>query len=154
MDADEVAGRIEAARSALKAIPADDLPGRKRLCEQIATLSTTEFLRQRWVPGEEPAHLTAERPVIRVELGGLRLNDVRIAAFPGETFSTTAAAIKPEGPGAPLITVTEHGRTAMYMPPPDQLVQGGYESTCRLVDEGGEPALRDAAADLLRRLNE
>jgi hypothetical protein len=124
------------------------------LGEQLATLSTTPFLRERWAPGEEPEHLDSEDPVIRVVLGGLRLNQVSLIGFPGETFSVTGAALASQAPATPVITLTEHGRTAMYMPPPDQLAQGGYESTCRLVDERGEPTLRDAAVELLRRLAE
>ena len=162
---DESARRIEELRAALPDTSApdmpvddvsvDDLPARKRLAEQIALLSTTPFLRERWVPGEEPEHLGAAEPVLRVELGGLRLNGVAVLAFPGETFSATGMAVAAGSPGnGPVVTVTEHGRTAMYMPPPDELGRGGYESTCRLVDERGEPALREAGARVLAQLRD
>jgi len=151
LDEAELECRLERARAACEAVPAHDLATRKRLGEQVAMLSTTPFLRQRWVPGEEPAHLERDNPVLRVELGGLRLNEVSLIAYPGETFRATGEAAAATANG-PVITATEHGRTAMYMPPPEQLAQQGYEFTCRLVTERGEPTLREAGLALLRRL--
>ena len=124
-------------------LPAD-LPARKRYLEQLALRNTLPFLQAKYRNGEEQVSDT-----ITVELGLLRLNNVRILAFPGETFNATAAAAASGWPGT--VTITEHGRTVMYIAPEAEFRKGGYESICALTVPPAEAILRRAAENLLAR---
>ena len=124
-------------------LPAD-LPARKRYLEQLALRNTLPFLQAKYRSGEERVSDT-----ITVELGLLRLNNVRILAFPGETFNATAAAAASGWPGT--VTITEHGRTVMYIAPEAEFRQGGYESICAVTAPPAEEILCRAAEDLLAR---
>ncbi|MBP5640187.1 MAG: hypothetical protein J6X55_11955 [Victivallales bacterium] len=116
----------------------DDLAERKRLLERQRLKSTLPFLWEKYAHGEECLYDDVE-----VELGMLRLNDLKIKAFPGETFSSTAQKDDPN-----IMTVTEHGRTVMYIPPDEERRRGGYESVCSVTDFGAETLLRQAAERL------
>ena len=123
-------------------LPAD-LPARKRYLEQLTLCNTLPFLQAKYRNGEEQVSDT-----ITVELGLLRLNGVRILAFPGETFNATAAAAAAAAPDT--VTITEHGRTVMYIAPEAEFRQGGYESICAVTVPPAEEILRRAAENLLR----
>lgn len=124
-------------------LPAD-LPARKRYLEQLALRNTLPFLQAKYRSGEERVSDTIE-----IELGLLRLNQVRILAFPGETFNATAAGAAADWPDT--VTVTEHGRTVMYIAPGTEFRQGGYESICAVTAPPAEAILRRAAENLLQR---
>ena len=49
------------------------------------------------------------------------------------------------------MTVTEHGRTVMYIPPDEERRLGSYESICSVTDFGAETILRNADKELLDR---
>ena len=125
-----------------------DLPELKRLAERLFWLNLTSPMRSRWccLDGTEGR---LERRT-SVSLGLLRLNDVALLAFPGETFRQTGEAAVGRNADH-VMTVTEHGRTALYMPPPDDWGRGGYESSCTAIARDAEPLLRRKAADFLLR---
>ena len=81
----------------------------------------------------------------------LRLNDVNLLFFSGETFSETAGKITARFPGKKWITCTEHGRTAMYIPPEEEYFRGGYEPLCAAVSPEGENSLRQQMIFLLQK---
>jgi hypothetical protein len=117
------------------------LSARKRALESAEFAILYPFLRSKLKPDSE---------TISVRLGLLRLNKMLLLALPGESFSATAAALAvPEG--FSLITATEHERTAMYLPPPEEIRLGGYEAICRIGATKAEPILRQAAQDLLNQ---
>lgn len=126
---------LEAAVEIPDQIP-EDLPSRRVYLEQQGVLSRMDFLREKYAEGE-----SALRTATEVSVGLLKLNDLVFAAFPGETFYETGEAVRAAFPESTLVTVTEHGRTVMYLPPYDQLAQGGYETVCRLTDEGAAEKL-------------
>ncbi len=115
------------------------LPERKRHLEMLRLKSTLPFLRSKYLNGE-----ASVRNNIEIELGLLRLNKLTLLAFPGETFSTTAHLDDDT-----VMTVTEHGRTVMYIPPDEERRLGSYESICSVTDFGAETVLRSAAKELL-----
>ncbi len=127
-------------------LPAAGLPAslseRKRHLERIHFADTLEFLLEKYRSGEKTLSGTVE-----VELGLLRLNARKILAFPGETFSSTATAA---GMEEEVATVTEHGRTVMYIPPREEYRRGGYESICAIVSPEAEEILRREAGRFLR----
>jgi hypothetical protein len=112
---------------------------RRKYLERIAYQDTLGFLREKYSYGEDA--LTEETTI---SLGLLKVNDLTFCAFPGETFSTTAKAVK-NSIGGEICTVTEHGRTVMYIPPKEQALLGGYESVCRVTKMGEEQTLKEKA---------
>ena len=145
MEADR---RVDALAEQLTA-PGLGLADRRRLAEQVRWLRTSKLLRNMWKCLDTPDHPSG-RPVIRASLGLLRLNDIALLAFPGETFSETAASAVAGFDASRVITVTEHGRTATYLPPPEEWDRGGYERSCCGISRDGEPILRAAAGALLQ----
>lgn len=125
------------------------LPEIRRRLESLHLRDTLPFLRAKYLNGV-PASGAGGTGTIRVTLGAMRLNSRLILAFPGETFSTTAAAVVRQFPD--ITTVTEHGRTAMYMPPPEQYSLGGYEPQGAVTSPDAEPILRQHAAEFLLTL--
>ena len=121
----------------------DELPPtlaeRKLFLERQRLKSTLPFLRAKYLNGEQ-----SPKETIEIELGMLRLNKLKILAFPGETFSSTACMDDES-----VMTVTEHGRTVMYIPPDEERRLGGYESICSVTDFGAETVLRNAARKLI-----
>lgn len=124
----------------LQVVLPEDLPARKETLEHASLASTLPFLRSKYVNGE-----TSLTDTIEIELGRLQLNKLNILAYPGETFSTTA--FNSEN----VITVTEHGRTVMYIPPDEERRLGGYESVCSVTAAGAESILKQEAEKLIQK---
>ena len=88
-------------------------------------------------------------------IGLLRLNDTLLLSLPGETFWASGEKILRKcrlDADETLVTATEHDRTLMYIVPPEECALGGFENTCRLVDEAFEPRLVDAALSLISQM--
>ena len=124
--------------------PASDLPARKRYLERDRIRLTIGFLEGKYRNGESVLSNT-----VTIELGALQLANWLIVAYPGETFSGTARAVAERFPEANLVSVTEHGRTVMYLPPEEEYLQGGYEPTCAVTSPGAEAMLDQAATKLV-----
>ena len=123
------------------------LPEIKKIAEKLRFAQTADFLRRKWLNGESPE--LVQRRKIKARLGCLKLNDIHILAFPGETFSATAARVRAQCGLANVITVTEHDRTLMYLPPPEEFVRSGYETNCCLIAPSAEPILQAGALAML-----
>ncbi|MBR5445554.1 MAG: hypothetical protein IKV57_05505 [Clostridia bacterium] len=117
----------------------DDLPARFRALEHLKYAEQREFLYEKYAYGEDSLSDT-----VQVSLGFLQLGELTIAAYPGETFSLTGLALCEAFPDKNICTVTEHGRTIMYIPPKDHCEMGGYETICRMIVSGEEEVLRAA----------
>ena len=115
------------------------LPERKRYLEKLRLKSTLPFLRSKYLNGE-----MSPKETIEIELGMLRFNNLKLLAFPGETFASTACMDDES-----VMTITEHGRTVMYIPPDEERRLGSYESICSITDFGAEMVLRNAALKLI-----
>ena len=124
----------------------DDLPGRRRFLERRNLQKTLPFLREKYTEGEDKLSDSIE-----VTLGLLRMNRQHLLFFPGETFSETGKAVQSAFPELFLTTVTEHGRTVMYIPPADEFRNGGYETICELTAENAESILREKTILFLKR---
>ena len=112
---------------------------RRKYLERLRLSNTIPFLTEKYSEGE-----SSVSDLISVYLGFLRLGDLIFAAYPGETFSSTATSLKERIPEYPICTVTEHERTVMYLPPRDDCDMGGYESVCRVTSPDAEHILREA----------
>ncbi len=126
-------------------LPAD-LAARRVFLEQERYKNSMPFLREKYAEGE-----TSLSDETEISFGMLRLNDFLIAAFPGETFYKTGKTVCEALPDQNICTVTEHGRTVMYMPPAEDCAQGGYESVCRVTGEAAEAILRQKATEELQK---
>jgi len=115
-----------------------ELPKRREYLEKIRLNNTLPFLWKKYSEGEEK--LSEE---VSVYFGALSFNEVTFAAFPGETFYKTGNLIKEHFYNKNLVTVTEHERTVMYLPPMEDFCLGGYESTCKLTAPDSEENLRE-----------
>ena len=113
------------------------LPEIRRYLEKKALERTLPFLDEKYREGESTVSES-----IPVYIGLLGLNDLLITAFPGETFNKTARAVKDAFPEKKIVTVTEHERTAMYLPPKEDFDLGGYETVCKLTAREAEDVLR------------
>lgn len=116
-----------------------DLIERRKYLERLAYQDTLGFLREKYAEGESQLSEKTD-----ISLGILRIDSLTVVGFPGETFSTTAKEVKEEVKGD-LVTVTEHGRTVMYIPPKLECERGGYESVCRVTKAGEEQTLKEKA---------
>ncbi|MBO5722918.1 MAG: hypothetical protein J6S19_07365 [Lentisphaeria bacterium] len=81
----------------------------------------------------------------------LEINNWNVLFFSGETFSSTAQEITATFPEKQWVTVTEHGRTAMYIPPEREYLRGGYEPACAVVAANGEAELKLQMTALLEK---
>ena len=123
----------------------EPLPERKRYLERLRLQKTLPFLNEKYSVGEST--LTDE---VSVFIGLLRFNGTAFVAFPGETFFATGEAVKRELNASNLITVTEHERTVMYLPPREEEELGGYEAVCKLTSPEAEELLREGTVKFLK----
>lgn len=123
------------------------LAERKRLAERLFWLGQTATMRDTWRCIDRRDGVL--QPTVTVSLGLLRLGGLSVLAFPGETFWETGAGATAGLDPSRVITVTEHGRTGVYLPPPAEWPLGGYESSCCIIARDAEPILRREAARLL-----
>ena len=126
--------------------PADDLPRRKKWLERERLTTTLCFLQWKYRNG-----VSDLRGFIDIDLGGLRLNQWLLLAFPGETFWATGEAVR-QACGETVVTLTEHGRTAMYLAPGEEFRDGGYESICSVTAPPAEEILREHATAFAREI--
>ena len=112
-------------------------------CERFRKM--LPFLMEKYTAGEIDCSNT-----ISVYLGLIKINDLIIAAFPGETFWSTGMRVKNVYPNIKICTVTEHERTVMYLPPLEDLEKGGYESVCKVTSDKGEEMLRESAISFIK----
>lgn len=124
----------------------DTLPERRMFFENERYKNSMPFLREKYTCGEEKLTDT-----IDISFGMLRLGDFYIAAFPGETFYKTGKAFCDALQNENICTVTEHGRTVMYMPPEEDCARGGYESVCRVTDINAETILRQKTIEAMQK---
>lgn len=118
----------------------EELSERKRYLERLGLRRTLPFLYEKYAEGESSLSDT-----VPIYLGFLRLGELVLVAFPGETFWATGAAVKAAFPDIRICTVTEHERTVMYLPPYDEFLRGGYESICKTTAPESESILRHEA---------
>jgi hypothetical protein len=107
------------------------LPELKKNVERKRFIGTLGFLRSKATGGDKQI----------ITLGKLVINDITIMAFPGEIFSLTAEKAIKRSKGEKIVTVTEHGGTAMYIIPEAEYDSGGYENTCCMVNRKAERIL-------------
>lgn len=122
----------------------EDLKKRYEYLDKKSLGGLMNFLREKYTEGEETVN-----DEISVFMGFLRIGDMVFAGFPGETFSVTGVALQQAFPGLDICTVTEHGRTVMYLPPEADCELGSYESVCKTTARNGEEVLRTGAIGAL-----
>lgn len=87
------------------------------------------------------------------EIQAISLGDgVALLALPGEFFVETARAIRAAADVRDLFVACYANHYVGYVCPPEAFEQGGYEAGVTLVGPDAEPAVREAAVRLLRRV--
>jgi hypothetical protein len=120
----------------------EELSERKRYLERLGLRRTLPFLYEKYAEGESSLSDT-----VPIYLGFLRLGELVLVAFPGETFWATGAAVKAAFPDIRICTVTEHERTVMYLPPYEDYLRGGYETVCKTTAPESETVIREGAIE-------
>ena len=126
----------------------ESLPERKRYLEILRLKDTLNFLREKYTFGE-----TVMKDTVQVSCALLRLNRFGFLFLPGETFNATGKLIREAVSEPDLITVTEHDRTVMYLPPEEEFRQGGYEMTCSVTACGAEAVMREKLIKFICKTN-
>ncbi|MFM2096289.1 MAG: hypothetical protein RIS70_3413, partial [Planctomycetota bacterium] len=100
--------------------------------------------------------LLSEMPATReLRLQAIRIGDFGIAAIPNETFGSTGLAIKAASPTKVTMNIELANGCEGYLPPPDQLELGGYETwraRTSCLDDKAEPAIRTTLIGLLENV--
>lgn len=91
----------------------------------------------------------------RIKLQAIRIGSLAIATSPCETFVETGLAIKKSSPLKSTFTISLANGYNGYLPPPDQMQLGGYEtwrarSSCLTSDS--EPKILSSINQLLKKL--
>ena len=123
----------------------DTSAGKKKKLESQRLAGIMPFLQGIYRNGEKSLQET-----IPISAAMLELNNCNFLFFCGETFSATAQEIVNNFPEHTWITVTEHGRTAMYIPPAEEYSRGGYEFTCATVAKEAEQLLKIQLLHLIK----
>ena len=147
-DSEQAVREIETLRKQLASHLDASLPESRKIAERIKFLQTVPYLMRKWLNGERLN--TESQREVTAQLGLLSLNDIGILAFPGETFSSTGEKVKIQSRQTDLMTVTEHDRSIVYVPPDKAYALGGYETTCCMTSPGAESILIDEALAILR----
>ncbi|MBL8238483.1 MAG: hypothetical protein JNM66_13750 [Bryobacterales bacterium] len=97
----------------------------------------------------ETIYMAKYPPTTKVPVQALKLGDLSIATFPGETFVELGQAIKKASPGKTTVTVSIANDACGYIPTQEAFDLGGYE-TWRAKSAN---VARDTAPKLLAALN-
>lgn len=102
------------------------------------------YAREQLLLAEYPASATVPLQVLSIGSG-------RIGALPGEFFAATGLKIKEDVPG-PYFTITLANGNVGYVPPSEELANGGYETwRCRIsnLQSEAEEEIRTALVSLI-----
>ncbi|MBI2298943.1 MAG: hypothetical protein HYU66_08350 [Armatimonadetes bacterium] len=83
----------------------------------------------------------------------LRLGEVSLAAFPGEMFCAYGRRIRDEAPGSLVLTLELCHDDVGYVPTPEELWRGGYESWSSIFPADTGHRVVEAALAMLRGLH-
>lgn len=142
--ATEAAARREAYRTNAAELGSGQLACRKALAEAAAfhdhcaeVLSGRSYL----TPGEAAARTAPLR------LSAIRFGPVSLLNFPGELPSTAARGLTQLQEGPAIVTSYADGVTG-YLMPPEDVAEGGYESTWAIFDPACAAGLRGRMLEL------
>lgn len=143
---DVIGNEIADIESRLRALPADDVEGRRTLHPRLNQLRIEWLISGRMAAGKLP-------DVQRVELQVMRLSDdVVIVSLPGEFFVETGRAIA-RAAGRPHVLVAGYANDFIsYVPSADQFAHAGYEVGCAQFESDTDQVVTDALAAALRSL--
>ncbi len=107
------------------------------------------------VYAREQIILSEMPPTRRLRLQALRIGGLGIAAIPAEVFAITGLKIRRRSPLQPTFSISLANGWDGYLPPPEQLAMGGYEtylarSSC--LENNAEPKIVDAVMRLLDKV--
>lgn len=104
---------------------ADDLAEAK---EQLAKAGPGPYKAISDIYARETTFLAKYPPTVKVKLQAIRLGDLAITSTPCETFVEIGLALKKLHPTGPLFTIELANGYNGYLPTPEQMDLGGYET--------------------------
>jgi hypothetical protein len=121
----------------------------KRMTDQYNRFHWMQKMLDEWY-FPSPQEIADRR--LAVHLQAIRVNDVLMVGLPGEAVVETSLWLRAHTAGTNLIAMTECNGDVGYMPTAEDMCGGGYEAMCGLIAENGETVLREAALELLGRV--
>ncbi len=85
-------------------------------------------------------------------VSAVSINDLGLTFIPGESFTAYGEQIKTQSPAKQTLVASTCGEDPFYMPTPEAVQQGGYESGYIATSETGQ-TLAQAALDLLNQVH-
>ena len=102
--------------------------------------------------------LLAEYPsTVKATIQAMRIGSLAVVSSPCETFTETGLAIKKGSPFAQTFTISLANGYNGYLPPPQELARGGYETwraRSSYLASDAEPEVRTTILKLLSQLNQ
>ena len=93
---------------------------------------------------------------VKIKIQAIRIGDLGIATSPCETFAETGLALKSTSPFKSTFTISLANGYNGYLPPPEQMLLGGYETwrarSSYLTSEA-EPKVLSTMKRLLREVS-
>lgn len=143
---EEIGKEIADLEARRRALPADDLEGRRRIHPRLNQLRMEWLISGRMAAGKLP-------DVQRVELQVMRLSDdVVLVSLPGEFFVETGRAIV-RAADRPHVLIAGYANDFIsYVPSADQFAHAGYEVGCAQFETDTDQVVTDALVESLRSL--
>lgn len=96
-------------------------------------------------------------PSVKILLQAMRIGTLGIASCPCETFTETGLFIKKSSPFKSTFTISLANGYNGYLPPPDQMLLGGYETwraRSSYLSSDSEPKIQSTIKQLLREAHQ
>ncbi|MFA5865049.1 MAG: hypothetical protein WC975_10240 [Phycisphaerae bacterium] len=118
----------------------------KQMVDEIQFTSCIRSMVEKWTNLSD-AELA--KRVMQVDLEAIRINDLVLAGFPGETMTETSMMVQAQSIGRKLITFDQVNGYHAYMTSDNAHNEGGYSYWGGLVARGSEGILRRKALDII-----
>lgn len=93
-----------------------------------------------------------ERHQLEQDLWAVRINDLVLTGWAGETMTDTSLWLQAQSIGRRLLTIDELNGYTVYNTTREQFREGGYSFWCSLWSPDAEPLLRRRALELIERV--
>jgi hypothetical protein len=103
----------------------------------------------------ETLHLSRFPNRYKIKLQAIRIGDIAILAAPCEVFAETGLALKKHSPFKNTFVISLANGSSGYLPTPQQLEGGGYETwpaRTKHLENQAEPRIRKALLGMLSKL--
>lgn len=120
---------------------------------RIAAVTERPLIERDLVYARETTLLAKYEPSVRIKLQAIGIGDLGIATTPCETFAETGLGIRKSSPFKTTFTMSLANGYNGYLPPPEQMLLGGYETwraRSSYLTSDTEPKIQSTLKRLLR----